>query len=176
MINVSRRTFVLNALGAPLLARAELIDAPVSRSSPKEVLLTNNLAAWVDTLLPADGASPAASALGVHLSVAEAARDIDKQNQLLNEAVHWLDTEARRRYGARFSDLEHKAKEAIVRVAEAAPAGSLPRYFFLKTLNDAYIYYYSHPRSWAPLGYAGPPQPSGFPGFGGPPDSLQNDG
>jgi hypothetical protein len=145
------------AWAGPIRAGAE-----ASAPSPADPL--SPLGAWLDTLLPADGASPAASALGCEAALRERAAREPGYLRLLEAGCAWLDAQA----GGRFAALDEAAREAIGARAAAAPARSLPETFFRLTRRDAFEFYYAQPRSWSALGFAGPPQPDGFPDHAGP--------
>jgi hypothetical protein len=75
------------------------------------------VAALIDVMLPADDRSPAASALGVHDFVDEwigAPYPIQQADRLIvRGGLGWLDTEAGRRFGRRFSKLTSAQKLKI---------------------------------------------------------------
>lgn len=131
------------------------------------------LRAWVDTLLPAEGAAPGALATGVAERIAAAAQSNGAYGRLLVAGLAWADAEARRDGVARFAALPAGGREAIVSRAEAAPAGTTPRTFFQATLDDVHYHHWADPRSWPALGYAGPPQPAGFMDHGEPPQGRR---
>lgn len=166
----SRRTFIVRNLLAGCLA----VLSPLSGRSARAVALTGNegarsqhidsdtLAAHLDTLIPADN-SPAAVELGVmDKLLARAARDA-AYRRLLVRGCQWLDARSRSMFGAGFSTLDLAKRERIVAAAADSPPRSVPRVFFRVTWDDAVFHYYADPRSWPTLGYAGPPQPRGFP-------------
>ena len=87
----------------------------------------------------------------------------------LQSACGWLDGEARKRGAADFAALDDGAREAIAAEAAAAPKGTLPRLLFDNSWRLATFHYYARPEVWASLGFAGPPQPMGFPDADRPP-------
>jgi hypothetical protein len=119
-------------------------------------------------LIPADEA-PGATELGVAEKIAvKAAADRDYR-ELVEQGCDWLDKQARQ-YGAdRFASLSEPQRERVVTLAAEGTAGIGPLIFFNETRSDAFSHYYAHPRSWRPLGYAGPPQPMGFMDYADPP-------
>jgi hypothetical protein len=126
------------------------------------------LAAWLDTLIPADE-TPSASALGIDRVLLAWARDQAKPLALLRDGCRWLDAVSRHNAGVVFASLPPAAREAVARFAAEAEAASLPRVFFERTWELARQFYYADPRVWPSLGYAGPPQPNGFPDAAQPP-------
>lgn len=121
--------------------------------------LETTLAAWVDTLLPADAQSPAASALSVHrelLGIAASDRDL---RELIVTGCDWLDRAAQ---GA-FSDAGPLVRERIVAWTMDAAPDSGPRQFYEILRQRALEAYYSHPAAWGGLPLTAPPQPLGHP-------------
>ena len=127
------------------------------------------IAALVDTLLPADGDAPAATALGVDKLIIESAVGDTDMTNLLRHTAAWLNRAGQRMKGRDFADLEAASREELVAFAEAAPPRSLPQVFFHRLLQDAYRFYYGDPRGGRYLGFEGPPQPQGFMDFEKPP-------
>lgn len=123
------------------------------------------LEAWIDTLLPMDEVSPAASEFGVDADIANKARDDPSYLRLISKGCLWLDQQARKRGMQGFAQLDEAGRERIVSLAEQAKTRSVPRAFFERTRSDAFQYYYARPESWDMLNYAGPPQPQGFPDY-----------
>jgi hypothetical protein len=122
----------------------------------------------VDILIPADDLSPAASALGIVDTMIGVAQG-KAYGRLIVQGCAWLDRQARDDYRRAFAELAQEQCIEIVRSAEQAPENSLEGVFFRAVRDDAMEHYYTHPRVWPSLGYAGPPQPNGFPGFAQPP-------
>lgn len=130
--------------------------------------LRRTLACYLDTLLPADS-TPSASQLGVDRAlVTQAGRELFLA-RLLVRGCSWLDTEAAKRGSSDFATLGASDQEIVVSIAERSPRDSLPRTFFDTILPLAYREYYARPESWIGLGFAGPPQPLGFPDHAEPP-------
>jgi hypothetical protein len=171
---ITRRGFIQVPLATGAVAWTGALDAdvinppeaPAPKLYPAEV---EALGAYVDTLLPGDEASPSASRLGVHIRLEAAARAKPRYLALVQWGVRWLHQRAIEEKRTGFSDLGERARVDVVRLAEAAPAESRPRLFFELTRQDAFIHYYSDPRSWPGAGYRGPPQPAGFLDFQQPP-------
>lgn len=147
--------------GAWLRAR-RLLASAIKPSAPDDDRL-KALPSYLDTLIPADRWSPAATAISVDRRVVEKTRTDDAYRRLLTDGCRWLDDTARRFDGAEFAALTEARRETIVGYAAAAPAGSGPRAFFEATRRDAFLFYYVRPESRAALGFDGPPQPAGFP-------------
>jgi hypothetical protein len=168
VIEISRRRF----LGLSLLTG--LLDAcgKIFHTSPLSVSVTpaysETLAAYLDTLIPADG-TPGAVQLGVaEKIIAEAARD-SSYRQRIDQGCGWLDQQAVKYGASHFAALSEAQREEVVDLAAGGQAGLMPLIFFDRTRDDAFFYYYAHPQSWPGLGYAGPPQPRGFMNYAEPP-------
>jgi len=146
---------VAAALAAPrralALARGDASADPLAAFGP-----------WLDTLIPADE-TPGATELGIREAIVEQARGQAGAVAFLQSACGWLDGEARKRGAAGFAALDDDAREAIAADAAAAPKDTLPRLLFDNSWRLGTFHYYARPESWASLGFAGPPQPAGFP-------------
>lgn len=118
------------------------------------------LAAWLDTLIPADE-TPSATQLGVDRMMLAAERNNPDYRIVLDFGREWLSAQARARGAADFAALDTAGREAVA--AQAAAAGEeAPEYhFFLSTRHEAFAFYYQQPESWPGTGYRGPPQPLG---------------
>lgn len=164
---LSRRCFLLWSFAAGLIGRSRhLLAAVVSPVLIDNQLLDGTqsrcLQTWLDTLLPADEFSPAASELGINARVADKALGNPDYQKLLGAGCRWLNRQARQRARRAFEDLGAADREHIVQLAEQAAEKTLPRLFFEHTREDAFMFYYGQPETWAMLDYPGPPQPRGF--------------
>ncbi len=119
------------------------------------------LAAYVDTLIPEDE-TPSATQVGVVEKILAKSAAERPYKRLIQKGCAWLDTQAGQYDAAYFAALSEAQREAIVRLAADGQADLLPLRFFRQTQQDAFFYYYAHPRSWPGLGYPGPSQPQGF--------------
>lgn len=122
-----------------------------------------DLRAWIDTLMPAEPDFPGAIALGVGDKIAAAIERDPAYAKLTQAALLWLNTRSREEGGAAFAELPEARRQAMVAAAAASGVGSPQRTFFQASLDDVLFHAYADPRAWAGLGYAGPPQPIGFP-------------
>lgn len=166
-----RRLLKFSLLGGIMAAARGVFAAPMGVTlSPPDPL--KSLPAFLDTLLPEDGTSPSASALGVHHRVVDGVRS-SRGRRLMAWGCAWLDREARRQGAADFTSLPQSARDAIVARAEAAPQDRGEYIFFDSVRTDAFRHYYSNPGSWPTLGYDGPPQPVGFPDHASPPNTSR---
>jgi hypothetical protein len=127
-----------------------------------------SLPAFLDTLLPDDGA-PSATQLEVDRQLIRHAGGIANYPRLLQLGCQWLDEKASSRGTASFAQLGPGAQEEIVAAAELAPENSVQKLFFERVKSDSFTFYYSNPASWSAIGFSGPPQPVGFPDFAAPP-------
>jgi len=163
---LARRQLLQLAVAAGFLRPFDAVAAPILESKPESDPLVG-LGAWLDTLIPAD-AAPSATSLGIDAAIVSAADD-EASKRLLTAGCRWLQQQASARGGAAFAELTDADREAIAHAASIAAPHSLPRVFFDATWSFATTRYYSQPASWASLGYAGPPQPAGFPDHDRPP-------
>jgi Gluconate 2-dehydrogenase subunit 3 len=168
----SRRRLLGLSLSAALVVdfRAAL-SAVISPQRRGGVDPLRALPAFVDTLIPADE-SPAATALGVDRRLVARAGRSPRYRRVLNAGCAWLDRGAQARAGLDFFNLPPRLREDLTAIAASSAAKSLPRVFFDVVREDAYTLYYADARSWAVLGYGGPPQPDGFRDFADPPRSA----
>ena len=146
-----------------LLAKANPLQSGRGTAGREHTLRT-----LLDTLIPAD-ASPAASALGIDRTLLELAVRNEDYSRLLDEGAAWLDRSARALGAQSFAAGTEEQRIAIVRQAERARPQTLPRRLFERVRYDALRLYYAQPATWPSVGYAGPPQPVGFPDFERPP-------
>jgi hypothetical protein len=165
----TRRVFFhsLLTLAAALPAR-RLLATPAHTtvaSSPRGAL-----APYLDTLIPADSTA-SATQLGADQAILALAQREARIARLVDRGCAWLDQQAGERGAADFVALPQPERDAVVALAEASPAGSLPRAFFAFTEQAVFAHYYAQPESWRGLGFAGPPQPLGFPDFAEPPQA-----
>jgi hypothetical protein len=149
------------ALGAPFRARAVALGG----GAPDPLAA---LGPWLDTLIPAD-VTPSATALGVGEALIAQARLDQGAMPLLAAGCQWLEAQAQQRGAADFASVPETAREEIARRAAAAAPGTPQRSFFDNTWRLGVFHYYARPEVWASLGYAGPPQPKGFPDADRPP-------
>jgi|SRR5688572_5207524 hypothetical protein len=156
-----RRRRLLQSLAAALATLPRLGSALVIQPNLNLPIPQHTLRALVDTLIPEDE-TPAASALGVDQALVDLLRRTDDYRRLIDEGAEWLDRSARALGAKSFHAANAEQRADIVRQAERAKAGTLPRRMFERVLRDALRLYYAEPATWVALGYAGPPQPAGF--------------
>lgn len=153
-----RRRFLvrLAALGPGLLL-PDLLRAAVPASDPEPLAAT--LAAYVDTLLPADALTPAASALGVHRAILDDAAGNAFLQRLFEVGSRWLDQAA----DGPFRDATPAVRTVVVDWMASAPLQHVPRRFYEILRAQAIERYYSQPAALAGLALTRPPQPLGYP-------------
>lgn len=141
--------------------RARRDEASLKRAQQK---LESTLSAYLETLIPRDATSSALElgGLGNLLRETEADRQLKK---LVSLGCIWLDIHSRKKHGRTFAELESAAREQVVARMAGANERRIEQRFFQKTRKIAFRHYYSQPGVWSSLGYAGPPQPRGFPDF-----------
>lgn len=166
---MDRREFLRQAvlLYCAVELPAAYADAP--RSMPRATRRPlDSLPAFLDTLIPADS-TPSASQLGLDRALARHAQEIENYPRLLELGCAWLDEVAARLHGGSFDGLRPPQQEAVVTLAEASAANSIPRLFFERVRFDLFGLYYASPASWQGLGIASAPQPAGYMDFARPP-------
>lgn len=126
----------------------------------------------VDLLIPADD-TPGALALGIDREILAGIETRRWDARWVAEAVLWLDAQAHDDGGDDFVSLDGPRQVALLERMEAAPEGSAPARVFRTLRLLAMTSYYGRPESWPSLGFDGPPQPVGFPGYAGPPDAAR---
>ena len=121
------------------------------------------VAALSDTILPADGSSPSASAVGVTDFIDEWVSapypDNIADSKVVMGGLAWLAGESRRRHGAAFSEITQEQRTALCEeIAKDAPAGSdraAPAAFFRLFRDLVCGGYYSTPVGMKDIGYVG---------------------
>lgn len=159
-MRIDRRSFLFLTLGLTLWAR-EAFAAAIGGQSGQTYPLTA-LGPYLDVLIPRDETGSATD-FGVDGRIVGVARRNPRHMRLLRAGCKWLDVQAHKQKATGFASLDPASQEAIVARAAKARERSLPRVFFDNTREDAFHAYYADPASWKSLGYAGPPQPRGFP-------------
>ena len=163
-MSLSRRELLRLTLGAGLLAASGYLFKDIFLPSDLSRNEEKTLAALLDTLIPDDD-FPGALRLGVPEKIQEKARGDRQYRRLIKQGCSWIDRQAGRLCSARFAEIGEKERDRILASAMESDADSLQRIFFQRVRADAFSYYYSHPDTWQPLGYGGPPQPDGFPDY-----------
>jgi hypothetical protein len=125
----------------------------------------------IDVLLPLDQ-SPSGTDLGVDEYLWSRALRREEHGRLVWLLCAWLDREAVSAGADDFSSADEAQKITLVRRASEAPPRTMPSAAFRFIQDRAFERYYADPRSWPSLGYAGPPQPQGFPGHAQPPGAA----
>jgi hypothetical protein len=171
MTKFTRRKLIRTLVGlVSYLPASVLLAAPTGKNA-EDSESYRALGPYLDTLLPED-LTPSATRLGIDKVAIAQAGASKPFARLLTLGCAWLDAQAKEQGVQEFALLDPKARIAIVSQAEQAAMRSLPRAFFNQTRGFAFHHYYAHPASWKGLGYAGPPQPTGFPDHASPPSAL----
>ena len=125
------------------------------------------LKAFLDTLIPADD-TPGAIDLDVHSRIlAQAVRDTHYR-RLVHAGCRTLDKLALSSKNRPFRELGMAPRDSVVH-ALVQSEDDKRHGFFKSTQRRAFNFYYSDPRSWPGMCYAGPPQPRGFMDYKQPP-------
>lgn len=117
--------------------------------------------AFIDTLIPADDFSPAASELGIDSRMLAQLRPSRRARRLVLRGLQWLERESKRRYDSGFLQLNQEQREQLVAAAESAAANTLQHRFFSRMRDLSMRAYYSNPASWSGLAVHAP-QPLGY--------------
>lgn len=169
-----RRKFL--QLSLPVSVSAGYLDAlalPIETPTTQKALQEETISlsvpqtfrAFIDTLIPADEISQAASAFGVDTIILEFANTNEAYKLLILQGCEWLNAAARYEgnKSGKFAQQPESARIKIIEVAEHTDKNKAGPARFLKTvLRHANSIYYSRPEVWRTLGYSGPPQPNGF--------------
>lgn len=155
-IEPSRRQALLGIAAVSLQGFVPLAMAPaLAETAPT----FDTVDAYVDILLPADGLSPAASALGVGASIMALGAEQPLLADLIDLVTAWMDT-----IGAdRFVDLSFDERHAIVTYMANADIDTLEGRFFQLIRLFAIEFYYAQPQALAGMALDPAPQPSGYP-------------
>lgn len=148
-------------MGVGLLATSGYFFLEVFRPSQLSHHETKTIEALLGTLIP-DDETPGALKFGVSEMILSKAATQNKYRHIIKKGSDWLDRAAGKLSSTGFKDLREEERDFIVARAMGSQTDSLPRKFLGLMRADAFEYYYSNPRSWAQLGYNGPPQPNGF--------------
>ncbi len=119
--------------------------------------------ALCDVILPADGSSPSASAVGVPDFIDEwisaPYSDQAADRALILEGLAWIDGEARERFDAGFADLgesgKHSICDDICYLPRAAPRFQQPARFFARFRDITAGGYYTPKEGMRDIGYTG---------------------
>lgn len=167
-----RRRLLLQSFAVALAPLPRIAVAAQAHAVPVSTAKRQTLQALLDTLIPADE-TPAASTLGIDGTMLELAGRDEKYDRFVNVGLEWLDSAARASGAGSFVAAAEPQRIAILQQAERDRPGGAARRFFEGMRRDAMRLYYSHPAAWPALGFAGPPQPAGFPDFTRPPRSTR---
>jgi len=117
------------------------------------------LKAVVDTILPADALTPAASALGVDRDIAQIAEDHALIGQLVSLGLGWLDEIS----GGDFAAQSEAARLDLLRFAMAQDYNQIPGRFSALLRELTMQLYYDQTDGYADLPLNPTPQPMGYP-------------
>lgn len=112
----------------------------------------------LDSILPADDLTPAASTLSVHSQLLAIAQQDATLGRLISQGCGWLE----QTYGA-LSALNTAQIEQLLQAMSVADWESGPRVFFHEIRDRSVQLYYADSRSWAGLAVNRPPQYLGYP-------------
>ena len=123
-----------------------------------QINLEGTIAGFVDTLIPHDEVSPAASTLGVHTDILSFASNVPDLGEFLSAGAAWLNQTG----GLSFADLTEVDRMAIVGwMAQSDTSGAPYRFYELVRLL-AVEFYYARPEAIAGFPLNDTPQPKGY--------------
>jgi hypothetical protein len=150
-----RRRVLLGAVAAALAPLAPRLGRAETALAQHRALL----AAYVDVLLPDDGLTPGASALGVHDAILDLAASQELLGRLIGLVADWLDDTG----PAAFATLPRADQAARVDALAVADPDQLEGRFHQLIRLLAIEFYYAKPEALAGLDLALSPQPAGYP-------------
>ena len=152
---------ICGVVGATLLPRGPATARDLATPAPAPDFRTT-LTAFLDTLIPADAASPSASEAGVtDRLMAEAGRD-PTYARLIQVGCRWIDVQT----GGEFAGAPEAARILVAEWMSKAALDTPPRRFFDLVRDHALALYYTVPASWRGSPFERPPQPIGYPEIG----------
>lgn len=140
-------------LGASIEPVSAVLATPVSDRERA------TLAAFLDTLLPADKLSGSATDLGVDLQLWAFAKTAADFRKLVEYGCRWLNMTG----GALFAELAAEQQIAVVDWMSRADWNEIPRRFYELVRQVAIELYFSNPASIGGLPIKRSPQPLGYP-------------
>ena len=152
-MNLTRREFFISLFWGVLMLRSPRLHANTGTPDDRATITS-----FIDTLLPADDFSPAASELGVADSVYQWFSVSRGRRVLRRNGVAWLNAQA----GGDFTSLTDAQRERIVEWMMESPRNQGPRVFYERTRREAVTAYYAQPASWQGMAISHPPQPRGY--------------
>lgn len=150
---VSRRQALVATLSAGL---APLLPGALAAQGEDALA---SLGAVLDTLLPDDGLTPAASALGIEADLRALIAGNDLMTRLFAAALGWMDGLA----PMPFRDLPEPDRVAILDAMATADPNQIPGRFYHILRALAVELYYARPEALAGLPLSPAPQPLGYP-------------
>lgn len=174
-MTLNRRSWLKVTASSTMLPGLGLLTLPRRlriRLAPITDVERGTVSRIVDLLIPADD-TPGALALGIDREILAGIETRRWDARWVAEAVLWLDTQAHDDSSDDFVSLDAPRQVALLARMETAPDGSAPARVFRMLRQAAMTSFYGRPESWPSLGFDGPPQPVGFPGYAGPPDAAR---
>lgn len=159
----NRRRLLGLALATGVLATKLSFGQAIASSPqiPTSSISMASLNALLDTLIPADKLTPAASTIGVGSILLKQAESDAIFRPWLMEGLKWLDQGV---IGSFAKRSENERTQLVQQLANSA-VGSQPRIFFELLRVRTMTAYYADPRSIVGLAIDRPPQPIGYPDF-----------
>ncbi len=162
---MKRRTLLLLAPASAAIAAGfwRLKDLLWQPNTPDAVLLT----AFLDTLFPADGEWPAASALDMEKELERSFAHRPHQAKKVARLLEVLDRHSRQMTNLGFAHHSLEERERLIETLLEEKGDLAMSFVGLRAL--AFQIYYSHPTVWSSLPDYHPPQPLGYPDYQQPP-------
>ena len=149
------RRKVLQAIAGTALALLAPLPGAAQTQEPNMQVLD----AFLDTLLPQDAFSPAASSLGIGQDLVALGPAGSDWHRFLGLGTAWLDG----LNAAGFAQLPPDARVRILEWMQQADTREIPGRFFQIIRRLAIELYFTHPASLAGLNLNTAPQPEGYP-------------
>ena len=115
-------------------------------------------ASFLDELLPRDSLSGSATDLGIHIALADIAKEDARFSKLIEQGCMWLNWASE----SRFASLSEEDRIKLISWMTESDWNQVPRRFYELVRQAAVEIYYSDPRALKGLPLNNAPQPLGY--------------
>lgn len=163
-MKLARRKFLMRSVAAglglviPTQLQAQMLNSRVASLGSTLSYHSPTIAAFVDTILPEDGVTPAASALGVDQDLIEFLLAVPQVGETAIIMCDWLDKPGPTRFSMRSA---HQRLE-IVDLISTAPVNTMEGWFYTNMRLLAIEFFYAKPEALVGLELSAAPQPEGY--------------
>ena len=165
---VTRRQFLRSTLVSFILLWGQRLFA---KNAPEQTV-EKNYPAFIDTLIPQDDKTPSASQLGVDQVILSEIRPQASRWNLCLLAIASLNKASHKSFQRDFAELSDSERESMLKAWLSQYDNDITHRFFIFHRQRAMQLYYAQAVSWPGLGFQQPPQPSGYPDYHLPPDTM----